>query len=94
MIKFKEKDDKWEWDGTQIESVKAFTYLEYNFRRYNSEEYHIKKITTKATIAIKQISYVGKKVNADFMTRIMLSMERKYIDLRCRKMSKLNLRST
>ena len=67
----KKEKFKWVWRNEEIEEVKEFRYLGYQFQKNNGPEAHIKVRCKKAIIAMKQAWGFGKRLFQDNFERRM-----------------------
>ncbi len=67
------KDEKWMWEGTEIEKVKEFKYLGYWFQTNNGSSIHKSKLRHKGEIAMRRVWGIGERNFAgDIRLRIKL----------------------
>ncbi|XP_024883228.1 uncharacterized protein LOC112461981 [Temnothorax curvispinosus] len=69
----KMKKVKWSWKEEEIEEVKEFCYLGYTFQKNGEQDAHINERVRKATIAMRQVWGIGKRLfGGDWIRRIKL----------------------
>ncbi|XP_071578809.1 uncharacterized protein [Temnothorax nylanderi] len=67
------KKMEWKWKEEEIEEVKEFCYLGYTFQKNGRQEAHINERVRKATIAMRQVWGIGKRLfGRDWIRRIKL----------------------
>ena len=85
----KKKREEWGWQGHNLEEVKEFKYLGYNFQKNGGREMHIREVIKKARIAMAQIWGIGQRMfknNFERRMRIFPKHSEKYLAVRVRNL--------
>lgn len=67
------KKEEWKWGEEDIEEVKSFKYLGYNFQKNGGTETHVRETVKKAMMAMRQTWGIGeRKFKNNFERRIKI----------------------